>query len=76
MSTEKNRAIAESMRKTREKRLAQDCRVFKIKVDSSSLKPSQQEAMKMQFVEAKWIVNEAIRIRRSLQVYCWENSGS
>jgi putative transposase len=59
-------AIAESMRKTREKRLSQDCHVFKIKIDSSSLKTNQAEALKMQFIEAKWIANEAIRIREHL----------
>lgn len=60
MSTEKNIGISESLKKTREKRLNQDCRVFKIKIDFASLKLNQKEAMKMQFVEAKWIVNEAI----------------
>lgn len=60
MSSSKNATISESLRKTREKRLSQDCRVFTIKVDMASLKAAQSEALKMQFVEAKWIVNEAI----------------
>jgi putative transposase len=60
MSSAKNSAISESLKKTREKRLSQDCRVFTIKIDMSSLKANQKEALKMQFVEAKWIVNEAI----------------
>jgi putative transposase len=60
MTLSKNAAISESLRKTREKRLSQECRVFKIKIDESALKKEQKEALKMQFVEAKWIVNEAI----------------
>lgn len=60
MSSSKNATISESLRKTREKRLSQDCRVFTIKVDMASLKAAQTEALKMQFVEAKWIVNEAL----------------
>ena len=40
------------MRKTREKRLSQDCQVFTIKIDVSSLKKEQAEAIKMQFVES------------------------
>lgn len=60
MSSSKNATISESLRKTREKRLSQDCRIFTIKVDMASLKAAQTEALKMQFVEAKWIVNEAL----------------
>jgi len=60
MSTCKNAAIAESLKKTRKKRLSQQCRVFKIKIDTKSLKSDQAIALKMQFVEAKWLVNEAI----------------
>jgi putative transposase len=60
MTSAKNAAISQSLKKTREKRLSQDCRVFKIKIDASSLKKEQEEALKMQFVEAKWLVNEAI----------------
>lgn len=60
MTIEKNISISDSLKRTREKRRNQDCRVFKIKVDFASLKMEQKEALKMQFVEAKWIVNEAI----------------
>lgn len=59
-SSDKNSSIRESLRKTREKRLSQQCRVFKIKIDDSALSSAQQEALKMQFVEAKWISNEAL----------------
>lgn len=60
MSSEKNHSISESLKKTREKRLGQECRVFKIKIDAASLKTNQKEALKMQFIEAKWVANEAI----------------
>lgn len=60
MNETKNKQIAQTLKATREKRKAQDCFVRKIKIQESSLKKIQKEALKMQFVEAKWIQNEAI----------------
>ena len=57
---EKNESISKAMKETLEKRKSQVCRVFKVKVDDSSLKSGQREALKMIFVEAKWMTNEAI----------------
>lgn len=60
MSTGKNATIAESLKETREKRKGQHCRVFTMKIDMKSLSSVQREVLKMQFVEAKWITNEAL----------------
>lgn len=60
MPTDKNAAIAESLKETREKRKGQQCRVFTMKVDMKALSSAQREVIKMQFVEAKWITNEAL----------------
>lgn len=60
MSLTKNQQIRETLKATREKRANQECHVFKIKIDESSLNKKQEESLEMQFVEAKWIVNEAL----------------
>jgi putative transposase len=59
-NADKNAKIADSLRLTREKRVGQTCRVFKIKIDISALSQKQITALQMQFVEAKWLVNEAL----------------
>lgn len=56
----KNEQIRQTLAETRARRENQLCRVFKLKIDESSLKPAQLEAIRMQFVEAKWLVNEII----------------
>jgi putative transposase len=59
-NAEKNKRIGEAGRQTRLKRKNQVCRVFKVKVNKSALKPAQKEALEMQFTEAKWLANEII----------------
>lgn len=54
---EKNKHIVQTMRETYDKRKSQICKCFKFKVDKSSLSKQQNEQIKMQFVEAKWIYN-------------------
>ena len=54
---EKNKHIAQTMRETYDKRKSQICKCFKFKVDKSNLSKQQNEQIKMQFVEAKWIYN-------------------
>ena len=53
----KNKAIAQSMRETYNKRKSQVCKCFKFKIDKSNLSKEQLTQIKMQFVEAKWIYN-------------------
>ena len=53
----KNEQIKNSIRKTRQKRSGQVCRVFKVKIDESKLSSRQVEELKMLFVEAKWFYN-------------------
>jgi len=48
------------MRATRQRRQSQVCRVFQVKLQSNSLSTQQRNALKMLFVEAKWIYNDAL----------------
>ena len=57
---EKNEQIRSSLLETKKKRESQVCRVFKIKIQDNRLKDNQREALKMVFVEAKWLVNNII----------------
>lgn len=56
----KNATIAASLAATRAKRKNQICRVFTLKIQDSKLSKQQHEALKMVFVEAKWLRNEII----------------
>src|SRR5574344_2411222 len=56
----KNLSIKQSMKDTHKKRKQQVCRVYKIKIDESSLSSIQKEQIKMMFVEAKWIWNDIL----------------
>ena len=57
---EKNKRIKEAGQATREKRKHQICRVFMVKIDESRLTVKQAEQLKMLFVEAKWMYNDAL----------------
>lgn len=54
---QKNKQISQTMKATYEKRAAQVCRVFTVKIQESSLTKLQKEQLKMIFVEAKWLKN-------------------
>ena len=54
---EKNKAISNAISATRSKRKGQTCKVFRFKIDKSSLNKEQKESIKMFFVEAKRIYN-------------------
>ena len=56
----KNQKIAETMKKTLEKRKSQDCKVFELKINERRLNKAQKEAMFMLFVEAKWFYNAVL----------------
>ena len=55
----KNNRIREQGRQTREKRKSQICRVYRMKIDISHLNEAQRVHLKMLFVEAKWLYNDA-----------------
>ena len=57
---EKNNRIREKGKETREKRKSQVCRVYRVKIDISHLNEAQKEHLKMLFVEAKWLYNDAL----------------
>ncbi len=57
---EKNNRIREKGKQTRLKRKKQVCRVFRVKIDFSHLNRQQKSQLKMLFVEAKWLYNDAL----------------
>ncbi|MEQ8189989.1 MAG: transposase [Candidatus Eremiobacterota bacterium] len=59
-SEEKKNKIKQTMAETREKRKSQVCKVFPLKVVTSHLNKSEQEILKMFFVEAKWLYNHIL----------------
>ena len=56
-NTEKNKAISDAIKRTKEKRQSQYCKVFKFRVHKDSLTKQQKEHLKMLFNEAKWVYN-------------------
>jgi len=54
---EKNKIISDAIKATRLKRKDQTCKVFKFKIDKSSLNKEQKESIKMFFVESKRVYN-------------------
>ena len=56
----KNNRIREQFRQTREKRKSQICRVYRVKIDISHLNEAQKIHLKMLFIEAKWLYNDAL----------------
>ncbi len=56
----KNNRIREQGRQTREKHKSQICRVYCVKIDISHLNEAQKVHLKMLFVEAKWLYNDAL----------------
>lgn len=65
----KNKSIAETQKKTRARRASQLCRVYDLKVAANRLNRAQAEALKMVFVEAKWIHNAAIAYPDGVAAY-------
>ena len=56
----KNNRIQEQCKQTREKRKSQVCRMYCVKIDISHLNEAQRVHLKMLFVEAKWLYNDAL----------------
>lgn len=63
-NTEKNIRIKEAYLATKAKREHQVCRVFSVKVQENKLNASQREALKMMFVEAKWMYNHILNLSK------------
>ncbi len=57
---EKNNRIRKKGKETRLKRKSQICRVYRVKIDISHLNEQQKIHLKMIFVEAKWLYNDAL----------------
>ena len=53
----KNKQISLAIAETRRRRATQTCKTIKFKVDKSSLSKEQAIALKMLFVEYKWMCN-------------------
>ena len=56
-TTDKNKQISLTLAATRQKRMTQACKTIKLKIDKSSLSSEQAIALKMLFVEYKWMYN-------------------
>lgn len=56
----KNIRISQAQKETRERRKLQTCRVYELKIQANKLSDKQAEALKMLFVEAKWLYNETL----------------
>ena len=56
----KNNRIRERTKETKQKRKSQICRVYRVKIDISHLNEHQKTCLKMLFVEAKWLYNDAL----------------
>ena len=61
----KNNRIREQGRLTREKRKTQVCKVYRVKIDVSHLNSQQLLHLKMLFVEAKWLYNDALTFMKA-----------
>ena len=70
----KNENIRKTLLETREKRLSQKCKVFKIKINESRLSSKQKEALKMLFVEAKWIYNDILNFSKNNDISNYDSS--
>ena len=70
----KNNRIREQGRQTREKRKSQICRVYRVKIDISHLNEAQRVHLKMLFVEAKWLYNDALTFTHEHDINDYDTS--
>ncbi len=70
----KNNRIREQCRQTREKRKSQICRVYCVKIDISNLNEAQKIHLKMLFVEAKWLYNDALTFTQKHDINDYDTS--
>ena len=64
-NTEKNIQIKETYLATKARREHQVCSVFSVKVQENKLNAAQREALKMMFVEAKWMYNHILNLSKN-----------
>jgi len=75
--SEKNKKIKEAMKATHTRRQVQACRVFTLKINQKKLSLKQREALKMIFVEGKWLRNAIIAwTKESEDNKPWEYDGN
>ena len=60
MNTEKNERIRQSLLATRAKRATQEAITRELKIDESKLTKLQKEALRLSFLEAKWLYNHLL----------------
>ncbi len=70
----KNNRIREQFRQTREKRKSQICRVYRVKIDISHLNEAQKIHLKMLFIEAKWLYNDALTFTQEHDINDYDTS--
>ena len=58
----KNQKIKESYLATKAKRESQVCKVFTVKIQKNHLNQTQKEALKLMFLEAKWMYNHILNL--------------
>lgn len=56
----KNQQIRRSLLETKARRANQLCKVYELKLQTNKLSKVQLEALKMMFVEAKWLYNDIL----------------
>lgn len=67
---ERYEQVRQKIKETRAKRVLQRVRIVKLKIDEGSLNKSSTEALKMFFVEAKWVYNHVLNLSETQKV--WE----
>ena len=50
----------ESIKRTKDKRKSQTCKVYQVKVDSSKLSKTTRNSLKSLFLEGKWLYNSVL----------------
>lgn len=66
---DKNSKIKESYARTIAKRKTQSCKVYTLKIQKNKLNKVQQTALKMLFVEAKWLYNHVLNLSETQSVF-------
>ena len=67
-----NSRMAKTKQETKQKRKFQMCLVYRVKIDLSHLNKAQIIRLKMLFVEAKWLYNDAISFMNDHDIYDYD----
>ena len=68
----KNERIRDAGKATKLRRKEQICRVWRVKIDFSHLNSHQQTALKMLFVEGKWLHNDIITFLKDHEINAYD----